>query len=492
GATGDDDAPPAPFDPLASEEGVAAMAEIVSDALVLVAGIAAAAAAAAGAAGSMGSMGSGTGSSNTGSNSSESGRRPEEESEEGEVSELEVSQDHLTLVKKAWGDKLALFTIPFITFFDKRSHNAAERIGNISPLVAKLINDAAYLRAMLGTISLVGPIAAALLAIAGVIDNSAAMAAGEFDVIITPPWLILLGIAVLGAFDASAGFVGGAVYILGSLLTAGHIPSTSEIQTMMAIMVLAMGPAILTTGFRVLRKFPATDGNMIWERIVDFAIAPFIAGWSTVAMVSAMPALAGLTLDVANHVNDFAFAIAAAIAIRVGLEEFVARAFPFRLNEINPDEIPDPSLLQRAIVLGIKYLIWVFIGGALVGESWQVWVGSALFLLPAVGGWFADRLPNSPLLWRILPTGLPGLAFNLFVASATTLLITDWFGREPAFAQYTFVLIPLPLLLLSVLGWFGREGATEDEDRPVKAYKWVYRIGGFVMLIVTLKLAGII
>jgi hypothetical protein len=33
---------------------------------------------------------------------------------------------------------------------------------------------------------------------------------------------------------------------------------------------------------------------------------------------------------------------------------------------------------------------------------------------------------------------------------------------------------------------------TEDEDRPVKRFKWVYRLGGAVMMYFTLQLVGII
>lgn len=56
------------------------------------------------------------------------------------------------------------------------------------------------------------------------------------------------------------------------------------------------------------------------------------------------------------------------------------------------------------------------------------------------------------------------------------------------------MLLPIPLLVLSILGMFGRHGKDPDDDRPIKTHKWryVYRIGGIVMLVVTLRLAGVI
>jgi hypothetical protein len=47
--------------------------------------------------------------------------------------------------------------------------------------------------------------------------------------------------------------------------------------------------------------------------------------------------------------------------------------------------------------------------------------------------------------------------------------------------------------VLSILGLFGRHGENPDDPRPIKTERWklVYRIGGIVMLLITLRLAGI-
>jgi hypothetical protein len=80
------------------------------------------------------------------------------------------------------------------------------------------------------------------------------------------------------------------------------------------------------------------------------------------------------------------------------------------------------------------------------------------------------------------------------IASTTTAIVGGVLGASPELAQWSFVLLPIPLLLLSILGLFGRQGETPDTDRPLKTHKWrwVYRIGGIVMLFVTLRLAGIL
>ncbi|MFM6939025.1 MAG: hypothetical protein ACKOUD_00140, partial [Rhodoluna sp.] len=130
---------------------------------------------------------------------------------------------------------------------------------------------------------------------------------------------------------------------------------------------------------------------------------------------------------------------------------------------------------------------------ALMGNHWQVWVGSALFVLPTMLGWWADRFPNSKWIWRILPQGIPGLAMTLMVATVTANIVSGWFASAHDSALWSFALLPIPMLALSILGLIGREG-NEGEVRWIRQprFVWVYRIGGVVMLIVTMKVAGVI
>jgi hypothetical protein len=69
-------------------------------------------------------------------------------------------------------------------------------------------------------------------------------------------------------------------------------------------------------------------------------------------------------------------------------------------------------------------------------------------------------------------------------------------GQNPALGQWSFVILPIPMLAITVLGWFGRHGAIDadgnEEIRPGKRNKWLYRIGGIAVMFFTLKLAGVI
>jgi hypothetical protein len=337
---------------------------------------------------------------------------------------------------------------------------------------------------MFGSTTLLLPVAGFAVAIAAVADNG-----GQ---ILTPSWELLLIIALIGIMDAFGGFVAVMTFVLGSLLTHGSIPELSDWRLLIAVIVIGVGPALLTTAFRQIRKLPAHGASEWWERLSDLAVAPFMSGWSIATMVSVLPAVTGLTVNAANHVLDFGIWVAAFAVLRVILEEVVARYYPQRLDRINPTHIPDSPLAQKLVALGARYALWVLFTGALIGNSWQSWVGSALFILPTVIGWFQDRFPNVPWLWRILPSGIPGLAFSIVLASFTTAIVGAFLGVNKEFAEWAFVLLPLPMLLISILTMFGRFGRTEDEERPIKKVVWLYRVGGVVMLLLTLRLVGII
>jgi hypothetical protein len=375
-----------------------------------------------------------------------------------------------------------------MTFLDLRSHLWSEKLARISPLFAKLVNDGAYLRAMLGTLALILPAINGALATVSLLVN----ANDSVTQIVTPPWQLLLIMIMIACLDAFAGFVAGLVFTIGSLVLAVHQPGLADYRLLMGVMVAMIGPSLMATAFRSIRKPPAEDGPSWWERISDFAIAPFIAGWTATSIISSLPALAGVTLNVANHVADFGLFIAVAVLFRVGFEEIAARFYPERLDKINPDEMPEPPRVQKAVVMLVKYSIWILLATALLGNSWQIWVGSALFILPSILSWFQDHFPNSTFLWKLLPSGIPGLAFSLVIASVTTALVGSLLGASPQFAQWSFAILPLPMLGLTVLGAFGRHGKNPDDEKPTKRNTWIYRIGGVVMLLVTLHLTGVI
>ncbi len=485
GATGDDNAPPAPFDPLASPQGVVALTQTTGDIAAIAGSVAAAAAAAAagaaaaGAAAAGASAGAGAAGGNASGGSGGSGS-----GDAGSIANIDAGHEEYEDRRRARGDRWRIWRRRWMTILDKPSVKLIDWLAKFSPLATRIAEDGAYLRAGLGVFAALPTLAAAVLAIASLVVNGSTF--------VPPPWHLFLAIAVLGIFDTFAGLLGTTIFVVGSLML-GAGGELDNIRMLLGVVIVGYGPALLANAFRAFRKVTQSGSSYWWERLVDLGVLPFIGGWVTASMISTLPALAGVTLAVANHVTDFSLAIALAIAIRVGLEEFASRFFTERLNYLHPTEVVETHKASRWVSLFIRLAIFIFVTAALMGNDWRTWFGSALFVLPTLISWYSDRFPNYAWLWRILPNGVPGLAFTLVVASVTTNIVAGWFGSSPELALWSFALLPIPMLALSVLHMLGRHGEP-DEVRWIQrpGLVWLYRIGGIVMLIVTMKLAGVI
>ncbi|MEY3537420.1 MAG: hypothetical protein RL645_234 [Actinomycetota bacterium] len=479
GATDGDDAPSLPYDPMGDPASIQQVTETVGAAAAVAAAMAAAAAAAAAAAGAAaaGAASSAGGSGGSGGGSGGSGDQP------GSVANIDAAHEEYELRRRGRGDRLKIWRRRWMTAIDNLSIRAVGIAAHGSTLLSRIFVDGAYLRAAAGIFSLLPSIAAVVLAVTalGINGND-----------IKPPfWPIFVAIAVIGVFDVGAGTIGMAIFVAGSMMFGGF-GGMNDVRLLLGVVIVGYGPALLANAFRQFRKVPERDNNYWWERIVDIAVLPFIGAWTTSAMISTLPALAGLTLPVANHVAEFSLAIAIATATRVIFEELVARGFPERLDRLHPTTVPSVHTVGRWAALFVRLAVFIFVTAALMGNDWRTWFGSLLFVVPVVLGWYSEKFPNFPWLWRILPNGIPGLALTLVVANVTTSLVGMWLGATRDFALWSFALLPIPMLALSILHMLGRHGEGDEVrllNRP--GMVWVYRIGGVVMLVVTMKLAGI-
>jgi len=480
GATGDDSAPSVPFDPMGSPESIKAVTKTVGKVAAIAAAMAAAAAAAAAGAAAAGAVGA-AGAAGGASSGSGGGS-------DGSIATIDAEHEEFELRRRGRGDRLKIWRRRWMRLLDGISVKATLVTAPVSPVISKIMVDGSYLRAAFGIFAALPTIVATLVSIFAIAINGTSVS--------TPIWQLFLAIALIGIFDAFAGMVGTAVFVIGTLVL--HIANhgsigLDDIRMMLGVIIVGFGPALLANSFRAFRKVPEKGTSYIWERIIDLGVLPFIGGWVTSSMISTLPALAGVTLAVANHVTDFSLAVAIAIVLRVVLEEAIARGFAGRLDMLHPTHVPHTHSFQRWVSVSFRLSVFIFVTAALMGNHWQVWVGSALFVLPTVIGWWHDKFPNFTWIWRVMPQGIPGLALTLLVASLTTNLVSGWFGSTPDLALWSFALLPIPMLALHILGIIGREG-NPGEHRWIRQQRlvWIYRIGGIVMFILTLKVAGVI
>jgi hypothetical protein len=189
--------------------------------------------------------------------------------------------------------------------------------------------------------------------------------------------------------------------------------------------------------------------------------------------------MAGVYLPITDFTNRLALMVMAAVALQVIAEEVAARWFPARILAVTPQDYPEPSTLRQLLSVTTTVGVYVFVVIAFLGNVWQLWVAAALYAGPLVLGFLADRFPNSPVLWRVLPQGVPFMVVLLWGGVMLAGWVERWLGDTADYARTSFVLLaafPAVLALLALLGREPADGEVRWNERP--ALRHLYRVGG--------------
>ena len=383
----------------------------------------------------------------------------------------------------AWGDRSWLHRVPGTAFVDEASFVATRRIAPLSPLLSRVLADGAPLRAIVGSASLLLPLAAAALGIAAGIQGQG---------IAQPPVLaLLIPLMVIGVIDSLAGLVG----LLGFsavVVALGGIVDASSVRTLMGVSMLVVGPGLVGASFRDLRRPGAIGFAALWEHLIDFVTVPLLGAWITVNVVSAIPPLGGAQFPIAEQGGVLALVVLASLLAKVALETLARRSFPERLATVAPGDAGPPAAQQRVISGLLRAATFLFISAAFIGNVWQLWVAGALVLIPLMLDPLAERrFANSPRLWQALPDGLLYFTLILAVLIGLGLLLGSTLGNTAQYAQMAFLVFLIPDFIMEMLALFGREPNHGDVRwfmRP--SFTWLYRVGGVVVLLVAVWLAA--
>jgi hypothetical protein len=368
----------------------------------------------------------------------------------------------------ALGDRSRTWIWPGTRALDALSTTLPARLARRSPLLARVAADGTYLRAILGSASLLALLAGLGLGIAALRDTG-----GDA---VAPAASLTIAIAVLGVLDAGAGLVAVLIFAIG-VLALGGVDSYAHLRLMLGLSALWFVVPVLAGAARPLRRRPTRNLVQSWDRAADFVIASLIGAWAVQKIVLALPGLAGVRLPIAAHANMAAYCVLGALMVRLAFETIASHLYPRRLDLAEAAEIPVPGALLRLGATALRTAIFVFFAYIVVGTSWQLWVGTALFVTPQVLAVFEERFPNSPALFRVLPKGLARLVLMLFVGTAVgALLLRTMNQKSDTFVADSFVLLSLPGFLLSLVSFFGREG----DERPIG---WGKRIAGIALLV---------
>lgn len=385
----------------------------------------------------------------------------------------QLSKGNLLLVgaQLGRGDQSRSWHAPLTSKLDGVYTSWANRVSGISPLFARVVADANYLRAMIGSISILAVPVAVLL-------GFAASASVHHQAL--PPTIPLLITAIfLGILDAFAGAFAFLTFVV-TVAIAGNITSLDRVLTLIGVSLIGISPILLASEFRPLRR-RVSGMNSFWERASDYVLASILTGWVVEKMVEGLPGLSGLALPIAAHGREIGAWAAVFILARFAGEDLALYLYPSRLSLLTP-HFKERSHLQEFATIAVKIGLFALVAGQFIGVNPQLWIGSAMFGLPLALEQIEHRFPKNGFVTRWMPKGAIEIILMTSLGTIFAIYLQSHIHDARTFVISGFVLLGIPGLILSLINLFGEEADSLSSWKESKPGSIFYRIGGVIVL----------
>jgi len=436
--------------------------------------------------GSGGGTRSGGGPSSSSSSSSAGGGTgndgsSDSENDTADYGNLEAEHDDFETDGAGPVDRLRIWRVSALTMLDKPLTNWIERVAQVSPVLSRVLNDGSYLRALVGSLMGLAYLAAVALGVAAVDTGAPSLAtSGKIGLMVL--------IMAFGTLDALFGIVAMTAFVITSVVSM-PVSGIGDIRYLVAMFILGFAPSIMATTFRKIRRPAIENLSDAWERVADLALIGFISIFTVMSLVGSVSAFAGATVPISEDTTAIALAIAAVAIGRVVLEELSAKLAPNRLDRLNPTEVPPTFGWQPWASLVLKFATLIVMIGGMVGMGWHLWVGAFLIFLPGIIGMVFPNLPSVRWIHEFIPGGIGALAFATLISAWSGQFVNAWLGKSELYGQLSFILIPLPVILISIIGMFAKQ---EDKLWQRTGKKWVAIAGGIAVFVFTVQVTNFI
>lgn len=408
-----------------------------------------------------------------------SGNRQEEErnQEEEDSSNLgSVDTNYMAVGSshRGLGDEFGIGKSQFSKKVDFLRHSYISLLAPKSQLLTRVIADSSYLQSIIGIASLILPMAGIALGITVGIENSGAPS------LIPTSIGLMIAIIVLAIYDSMAGLLASVSYFV-VLLVQGRIDSASDIQAILGLSILWFTPILSAAATRPLRR--AISEWSAWERATDILVSAAVTGWAVKSMALAVDGFAKEKTLISAYADQIALIAVGNIVIRYIFEEIAMRFTPARLDFLSPPKIRKQEYQAFLFSLGLKLITFLFFMFGFFGFSWQIFVASAILVIPAFLKYFDSKYPNFPLLFQLIPGGIPSIIFMSYLGLVASLYINSLPLLAEDKSKTILVLASIPSLLVSLLKLFGRSPKPGDV-RWYRRNRWKipYRLFGPVFL----------
>ena len=355
----------------------------------------------------------------------------------------------------------------------------ARRANSLSFILARIVLDARYLRAIFGSRTWLLTLLGAFCAWRGVNEI------GREAIPLTFGWLVV--IMAIAIFDAFAGFYASLAYLL-CILFEGNLDSFSSVVTVFGTMLIMYAPALIASTFRPMQRTVVGAKNF-WERITDYAVGILLAAMAVKGLVTALSGLSGIKLQISDRSGDFALIAAFALLIRFLLEERAWYSFPRALRE-QTIEISNIRGLRAFFKSFVRFFLFVVFSLPFVGPTKGFLLGVAIYLVGQIISKLEINLPKSRILGQLLPSGVPNIItvsiVGGFVSYGLSRIVTD----AGHLIESTFWVMALPGLVFAVLGKAKGEPYFKFKARKELTFSYVV-LGIFAYFLLVCTILGV-
>ena len=381
----------------------------------------------------------------------------------------EFSEGETTLEGR--GDKSITWRAPFTKFIDSFFLVFSAKSAQTSPLFAKMLLDASYLRAMVGSFSI-------LTIPLGILIGFQSLVSSHFQPM-PPTWTLMASMAILALFDSFAGLISALIFVAG-VFASGNVQSMSHVLTIFAYAAICASPAIMAGSFRPLRRRVGRSEHL-WERGIDYILAALLTGWTVSKFIGVLNIIAAKQLPISGRVSEIGTAVGIAVVIRMVLEDFSTYLYPKRVSRLAVT-LPHPPLGQQYVSLLLKGFVFAVVMTTFVGLNVQLIFGTIFFILPSILKiTLAPNLPKSRTVNYVIPKGAVRIVAMTVIGTLFAALSKSVFANPRDFVTWGFVLLSVPSFVFAMLELFSSE-QNAFSLKSASRGKWVYRIGGVGVL----------
>lgn len=388
------------------------------------------------------------------------------------------TNDAFAAIALGIGDRSRTWRAPFTQQIDAGFISASITASRFAPILGKILIDASYLRAILGSLSLLTIPAAIFLGIQALVTSDSQP--------IPPIWQIFAAIALLTLVDSFAGLIAVLIYAIG-VFASGNINSLSGVLTVLTVSAICVSPSIMASSFRPFRR-KVSAGHTFWERAVDYLLGTVLTAWTISGFINSLNAISGKQLAIIGYATQIGVIVGVGIFVRMVLEDLATYLYPNRTARLTVD-LPKPAPLQQYISMTLKALIFAVIMNTFVGFNLPLLIGTILFIMPNLAKLRVGHLlPKSRMLHFAIPKGGLRIVVMTVMGTLFARFSENLFTDPQVFLTWGFVLLSIPGFILGLLTLI-----SDDKDagalREDKVGKWIYRIVGVYVFYLILQIA---